>query len=81
MEDRENVVERRCTLCDTVVRVTVSENSRDGLTVPCPSCGAPLATVAELHAQIAQEALGLGATDLRDDHVPVDGAMGEQPGR
>lgn len=77
----ENEIERRCGSCGNIVKLAVREDAEEQRAVSCPSCGQPIATVGELHAQVAQEALGLGATDLRDDHVPVGGAIGEQPGQ
>jgi len=75
-----NTIEVRCPACGMAAKVTVEERAGEHDPVPCPACGARLALAGELQARIAQQALGLGATELRDDHVPVGGAFGEQPG-
>ena len=76
-----NVVEQDCPQCGRRNRLSVEEAADETATVACVQCGAAIATVGQLHALLAQQALGLGATELRDDHVPVAGALGEQPGR
>lgn len=76
----ENSITIRCENCGGASSVCVPEDGVETDRISCPACGRRVATVGQLHAQVAQEALGLGATDLRDDHVPVDGEMGERPG-
>jgi hypothetical protein len=71
----------RCESCGTANSFCVAEDAGEHEVVHCSACGHAMATVGQLHARIAQQALGLGATDLRDDHVPVDGELGERPNR
>lgn len=75
----ENEARLTCERCGNSAVLSIAEDTPEHDVVACPSCGAGLATVGQLHAQVAQQALGLGATDLRDDHVPVDGELGERP--
>jgi hypothetical protein len=77
----ENLVSLSCHHCGTVNQVCVAEDAAETQMLTCRACGQGLASVRQAHAQVAQEALGLGATDLRDEHVPVDGELGERPGR
>lgn len=77
----ENCLELKCEKCGASTTVAVAESADETGVVRCTACDSPLATIGELHARIVQEALGLGPTELRDDHVPVDGAFGERPGR
>jgi len=76
-----NIVEQDCPHCGRGNRMSVEETADETATAACVHCGAAIATVGQLHALFAQQALGLGATELRDDHVPVDGEFGEQPRR
>lgn len=76
----ENTAMVRCPDCGELNAYRVAEEAPEERTVICASCGAATATVGQLHALMAQQALGLGATELRDDHVPVDGELGERPG-
>lgn len=41
--------------------------------VACLHCGRRFAIVGELRARAAQQAIGIGASEARDDHVPLDG--------
>lgn len=75
----DNLVKVECPQCERTNGVRVSEEAAEQEVVRCGFCGQPMATIGQLHAQVAQEAIGLGATDLRDDHVPVDGELGERP--
>jgi ribosomal protein S27AE len=76
----ENQDRLTCGHCGAVIDMIVGESEREDEIVHCPACSAVVATVGQLHARFAQQALGLGATELRDDHVPVDGELGERPG-
>jgi ribosomal protein S27AE len=75
----DNDAQLTCERCGETTVLAIAEDRRETDVVTCSSCGAGLATVGQLHARFAQQALGLGATDLRDDHVPVDGELGERP--
>ena len=76
----ENAVSIECRHCGARSQACVPEAADEHEIVFCAACGKPTATVGQLHAIVAQEALGLGATELRDDHIPVDGELGERPG-
>ncbi len=76
-----NRIEVQCAACGRLVSISVEETADEHEVLRCPSCDHAIGTVGQAHALVAQQALGLGATDLRDDHVPVDGQLGEEPGR
>lgn len=76
----DNRIDCQCSACGAANRFTVAESGDEREVLRCGTCGNGIATVAQLHARIAQQALGLGATELRDDHVPVGGELGERPG-
>ncbi len=66
-------VRAQCPACGTTQMISVAEDAPDREVIPCEACAQPLSTVGKLHAQIAQEEIGLGADDLSDNHVPVGG--------
>ena len=76
-----NQIACKCSACGTDNTFLIEEGANETLVMHCANCDAGIATVGQLHARIAQQALGLGATDLRDDHVPVGGELGERPGQ
>lgn len=76
----DNRVESTCRACGAANAFLIAEAADEAEMLHCAACGAGVASVGQLHAEIAQQALGLGATELRDDHVPVDGELGERPG-
>lgn len=76
----DNRVTLECSHCGAENGYCVPESADEAETVACARCGSPVASIGQIHALVAQQALGLGATDLRDDHVPVDGELGERPG-
>ena len=76
----ENQVDFECPQCGARNSIRVAEGGDEKASVACSSCQAEMVTVGQLHALIAGQALGLGATELRDDHVPLDGECGERPG-
>lgn len=69
----ENAIELDCPHCDTRVSVTVSETADDREVIACPNCGREAARAGLLHARLAQQADGIGAGDLADDHFPLGG--------
>lgn len=75
----QNTVYVNCPTCGQSTRVLIDETGDEAATITCSHCGKAAATVGQAHALVAQQALGLGVTELRDDHVPVNGAFGEQP--
>ncbi len=62
-----------CPHCQTVNEVSVAEDADDHTPVACTACGHRIATVGQLHAEIARQAAGIGGGDLADDHVPLGG--------
>jgi Zn ribbon nucleic-acid-binding protein len=77
----QNELRCACDRCGADNRFAIAEDAPEHDIVHCAACGHAMASVGQLHARIAQQALGLGATELRDDHVPVEGEPGERPNR
>ncbi len=73
VNEMKNAMTMRCDKCGAENRINLDESTPDHEKIACSACGHALATVGQLHAKIAQEALGLGADDLSDDHVPLGG--------
>ena len=69
----KNPVGLKCGSCGRSQEFQVAEDLDDTVILSCQSCGKPITTVGKVHAQVAQEAIGLGADDLSDDHVPLGG--------
>ena len=69
----QNIVALECKNCGAENRIAVGDSDPEDEAVACWRCGAPLSTKGKLHARLAQEAAGIGADELRDDHVPLGG--------
>jgi hypothetical protein len=69
----ENTIDLRCSHCGALNRPLVPEEAPETGNISCVICGQTLATIGQVHAKVAQEALGLGVDELSDDHVPVGG--------
>lgn len=74
-----NRVTLHCPHCGGVNQYDIPEAAEEAQGVFCGCCSAAVATIGQIHALVAQQAIGLGATELRDDHVPIDGELGERP--
>lgn len=68
-----NRITLACPHCSAPNEVIVSEGADNLEAVQCQVCGQILATIGQLHAKIAQQAAGIGNSDLADDHVPLGG--------
>jgi DNA-directed RNA polymerase subunit RPC12/RpoP len=69
----DNPIDLRCSHCGVLNKVLVPETAPETGKIRCANCGMSIATFGQAHAKLAQEALGLGADELSDDHVPVGG--------
>jgi DNA-directed RNA polymerase subunit RPC12/RpoP len=69
----ENPVSFTCSSCGGVTSIAVAEDGDEREVIQCANCGAPVSTVGKAHAVIAQQAAGIGADELSDDHVPLGG--------
>jgi hypothetical protein len=69
----QNSFSLTCSACGEVNSISVSEAGDETELVRCARCRNAITSVGKLHAAAAQEAIGLGADDLSDDHVPPGG--------
>ena len=69
----DNAVALTCLACSRESRFAVPEQADEAEVIRCPHCGEPVSTVGKVHALVAQQAAGIGASELDDDHVPRGG--------
>lgn len=69
----QNKIALNCHRCGALNDLTVSDCADEFDDCPCHSCGVSLATMGQLRAKIAQQAAGIGSSELADDHVPLGG--------
>lgn len=69
----DNKITLNCPHCDARNDILVGEAADDHDMIKCQRCGYNLASIGQLHAKLAQQAAGIGNSDLADDHVPLGG--------
>ncbi|QYO77763.1 hypothetical protein [Devosia salina] len=69
----KNQIKTKCPHCGIENRIDVAERADELLTISCSTCGKTISTIGQARAIIAQQAAGIGAGELADDHVPLGG--------
>ncbi|MBJ3786740.1 hypothetical protein [Devosia sediminis] len=68
-----NQITLACPHCGADNQVVVEDDADELTKIACSACGHTVSTIGQVHAKIAQQAAGIGASELADDHVPLGG--------
>jgi RNase P subunit RPR2 len=66
-----NEIALTCPHCGVRSHFAVPDDADDVTRIVCSNCHNNIASVGQARAKIAQQAAGIGAGDLADDHVPI----------